>query len=148
MPALQFLARSMSAREFVGAFSRISFRKLIVELYGWDQDGLLGRVRGRKMLILGDKSVFSCLRWLNQERLGKRWEQSCHRAHAAQWARVVWYRRALLPDLIDGESAQSEPLVVRPNDVHASGVTIRCSALWVGSPIQYWFGHASPNRPN
>ena len=81
----------------------------------------------------------------------ERREKGSHCAHAAQWTQVVRNRRSLLPDLFDRKTAKTKALVVRPDDVDATGITVRCPALLVGAPVEQWIRlclrllHGSPN---
>ena len=119
-----------------------------------DQHGPLRGSFRSNAVILNGKLVLSVPWWQNQQGVRECREQGSHGTHAAQRTQVVRHRGALFPDLFDWKAAQAVKLVVRPDDVDASGVVIRCSALVVGSPVQQrfrcflWFVHGSPDRPN
>ncbi|SEP53390.1 hypothetical protein SAMN04489732_126114 [Amycolatopsis saalfeldensis] len=144
----------MSARTCFRVQRGLVSGKQILGLDRRDQRGLLCRAFRRNLLVQSSELVPPRSWRQSQKRVGERREQGHHGADAAQWTEVVRHRRSLLPDLFDRKPAKAVKLVVRPDDVHASGIVIRCSALSVGSPVQQrfrcilWFGHDSPGQPN
>lgn len=108
--------------------------KEIVRLYGWDQHGLSAGARQER--ADPDRQARASLSLLAEPGGTRKTYGTAVPSTAGKGCPAPG-------------AAHAELLVVRPHNVHTSDVAVRCSAVFVDSPVQrrlrtfLWFGHRS-----